>query len=114
MVMILHFVNQYGANRALPLMLLPERKGGLGPAGTFWFFVSMTAIGLVWAWFFIPETAGLPLEQLDKLFTLKWYEIGRKGSERAKREIQIEDREKERAKDEQAKGDVSYIETGKS
>ena len=74
-------------------MLLPVREGGLGPAGAFWFFVALTLTGMVWAWFFIPETAGLSLEQLDKLFTLRWYQIGRKGQEQAKRDLEIEETE---------------------
>ncbi len=72
-MMILHFVNQFGANRAVPLMLLPAAEGGMGPAGAFWFFVTLTLIGMAWAWFSIPETTGLSLEQLDRLFTLRWW-----------------------------------------
>lgn len=96
-MMMLHFVNQYGANRAVPLMLLSSSDGGMGPAGAFWFFVTLTLIGMAWAWFFIPETAGLGLEQLDKLFTLKWYQIGRMGQAQAKDDIEeAEAREKAR------------------
>ena len=83
MVMCFHFVNQYGNSRAVPNMLLPVNKHGLGPAGTFWLFTAITVLGGVWAWFFIPETAGLSLEQMDSLFTLKWYQIGRHGTENA-------------------------------
>lgn len=84
LIMMIHFANQYGANRAVPQMLLPVSKGGLGPAGGFWFFVGLTIFGGLWAWFFIPETAGLSLEGMDRLFTLKWWQIGRHGNREAR------------------------------
>ncbi|KAL3422770.1 MFS quinate transporter [Phlyctema vagabunda] len=83
MVMCFHFVNQYGNSRAVPNMLLPTGEGGLGPAGTFWLFTVITLLGGAWAWFFIPETAGRSLESMDRLFTLKWYQIGRHGEREA-------------------------------
>jgi hypothetical protein len=91
MVMCFHFVNQYGNSRAVPNMLLPTSKHGLGPAGTFWLFTAITVIGGIWAWFFIPETAGLSLEQMDSLFTLKWYQIGRFGTKHAAEQRVAED-----------------------
>ncbi len=69
-------------------MLLPTSKGGLSSAGTFWFFAAITIIGLFWAWFFIPETAGLSLENMDQLFTLRWWQIGRMGRAFANEEEQ--------------------------
>ncbi|CZT01137.1 hypothetical protein WAI453_009554 [Rhynchosporium graminicola] len=83
MVMCFHFVNQYGNSRAVPNMLLPIDEGGLSPAGTFWLFTVITMVGGAWAWFFIPETAGRSLEGMDRLFTLKWYQIGRFGEDDA-------------------------------
>ncbi|KAH7385121.1 putative quinate permease [Cadophora sp. MPI-SDFR-AT-0126] len=83
MVMCFHFVNQYGNSRAVPNMLLPTSEGGLTPAGTFWLFTVITVMGGIWAWFFIPETAGRSLEGMDRLFTLKWYQIGRFGEDDA-------------------------------
>lgn len=79
LVMCFHFVNQYGNSRAVPEMLLSTANGGLSPAGTFWFFAAITIIGFFWAWFSIPETAGLSLENMDRLFTLRWWQIGRMG-----------------------------------
>lgn len=90
MVMCFHFVNQYGNSRAVPEMLLPTSKGGLTPAGTFWTFAVITIIGLAWAWFFIPETSGLSLEGMDRLFTLRWWQIGRMGRVEAQKEEQRE------------------------
>lgn len=84
MVMCFHFANQYGNSRAVTNMLLAPDDGGLGPAGTFWFFTIVTAIGGLWAWFFIPETAGRNLEGMDDLFRLRWWRIGRYGEKDAK------------------------------
>lgn len=78
LIMCIHFVNQYGSSKAVPLMLLP---GSLAPSGTFWFFSAVTWLGLVWVWFFLPETAGKSLESMDEKFSLPWYLIGRKGAE---------------------------------
>lgn len=71
LVMCFHFVNQYGNSRAVPLMLLEPSKGGLSPAGAFWFFTAITVIGGIWAWFTIPETAGISLENIDNLFRVR-------------------------------------------
>jgi hypothetical protein len=87
MVMCFHFVNQYGNSRAVPNMLLNTSEGGLGPAGTFWLFTVITIIGGIWAWFFIPETAGRSLEGMDKLFTLRWWQIGRFGEDDANEQM---------------------------
>jgi hypothetical protein len=81
MVMCIHFVNQYGNSKAVPLMLV---QSALKPQGTFWFFSAVTLIGLAWAWFFLPETAGKSLEAMDEMFSLPWYIIGRKGAEMTK------------------------------
>jgi len=90
LVMCFHFVNQYGNSRAVPLMLLDHKEGGLGPAGTFWLFTAITLIGGVWAWFTIPETAGRSLEGIDRLFELPWYKIGRYGAKEAELSDQYE------------------------
>jgi hypothetical protein len=71
-------------------MLLPTSKGGLTPAGTFWLFTAITLLGGAWAWCFIPETAGLSLEQMDYLFKLKWYRVGIWGRKDAERQVAID------------------------
>ncbi|KAJ4288445.1 hypothetical protein N0V90_011680 [Kalmusia sp. IMI 367209] len=74
--MTFHFVNQYGNSKAVPLMFIAMTHGG-----TMLFFSVVTAIGLAWVWFFLPETSGKSLESMDEMFNLPWYLIGRKGAE---------------------------------
>lgn len=76
MVMVLHFANQYGNSKALPLMMIAMKS-----YGAFYLFVGVLAMSLFWAWFFIPEVAGRSLESMEEIFNLPWYLIGRKGVE---------------------------------
>lgn len=73
-VMCFHFVNQYGNTKAVPTMLLK-----MGTSGFFFFCTAVCLMGLVWVWFFVPETRGRSLESMDELFSLPWYQIGRHG-----------------------------------
>jgi len=77
--MTFHFVNQYGNSKAVPLMFISMTHGG-----TMMFFSLVTLLGLVWVYFFLPETSGKSLESLDEMFNLPWYLIGRKGAELTK------------------------------
>lgn len=72
-------------------MLLGTSSGGLTSAGTFWLFTAITLLGGAWAWFSIPETAGISLESMDKLFTLRWWQIGRYGAKEAERLEEVQD-----------------------
>ncbi|KAI3543833.1 hypothetical protein CABS01_12677 [Colletotrichum abscissum] len=78
--MTLHFANQYGNSRAVPNMLASTSVGGISPMGTFWSFAAITLIGGAWVWFFVPETSGRALEDMDRLFELPWYRIGLHGN----------------------------------
>ena len=49
--------------------------------GTMLFFSCVTAIGLAWVYFFLPETTGKSLEAMDEMFNLPWHLIGRKGAQ---------------------------------
>ncbi|EMC96496.1 hypothetical protein BAUCODRAFT_70045 [Baudoinia panamericana UAMH 10762] len=93
-VMCFHFINQWANSKAVPTMLLDPAQGGLSAKGTFWLFFAITAIGGVWVWFTIPETAGLSLEQMDHVFSLPWWKIGLFGRREAEVQFQIE-RERE-------------------
>lgn len=36
--------------------------------GTFYFFLAFCVILFVWVLFFVPETKGVPIEEMDRLF----------------------------------------------
>ncbi|KAJ5788219.1 hypothetical protein N7457_003209 [Penicillium paradoxum] len=77
-VMCTHFANQFGNTKAVPSMILAMNNYG------FFFFCSAVCVaGLVWVWFFVPETAGRSLESMEALFELPWHQIGRHGKELA-------------------------------
>lgn len=73
-IMVLHFLNQYGNSKAMPSMML-----ALKPYGAFYFFVGILCTSLFWCWFFIPEVSGRSLESMEEVFNLPWYLVGRKG-----------------------------------
>lgn len=46
---------------------------------------------MVWVllvWFFLPETKGRALEDLDSMFELPWYKIGRSGGKVAPGDVE--------------------------
>jgi sugar porter (SP) family MFS transporter len=106
--MTLHFANQYGNSRAVPVMLLDVAQGGISPKGTFWCFAAVTVLGGFWVWFFVPETGGRTLESMDRLFDLPWYKIGLYGNKHAEEKDMAVD-EKQRAAEEEY-GRVQQIE----
>jgi SP family galactose:H+ symporter-like MFS transporter len=38
----------------------------LGKAGTFWLFAAVCLAGMVYCYFYVPETKGLTLEQIEE------------------------------------------------
>ena len=68
----------------------------------------------IWAWIFIPECAGLSLEQIDYLFKLKWYKIGTQGRKEAEREVEVDnERWQQTVGEKAAKGEeVEYVADG--
>jgi len=94
LAMGLHFANQYGNSRAVPNMLLPAGDGGISPLGTFWFFAAVTVLGGFWVWLSVPETAGVSLEKMDRIFSLSWYKVGLHGYRASESQENILDEEK--------------------
>ena len=39
--------------------------------GVYMFFASMMIVSIIFAWFFVPETKGVPLERMDRLFSIR-------------------------------------------
>lgn len=74
-----YLINQYGNSKAVPLISL-NNAPGIKPQGTLWFFSAATLLGLAYVWFFMPEIAGKSLEEMDKIFSLPWWIIGRKAA----------------------------------
>ena len=73
-VMMLHYLLQYSCTRSLQPML----NSSMGGAGTFALFAGVCLVlSLPFYAFFLPETAGMPLEEIDQVFELPWYKIGR-------------------------------------
>ncbi|KAL5604242.1 hypothetical protein BROUX41_002222 [Berkeleyomyces rouxiae] len=83
--MAVHFANQYGNSKAVPSMFVDMTH-----YGTMFFFSTITLIGFVWVYFFVPELAGLPLEAVDVAFEQPWWNIGRKGRQAAQEALDAE------------------------
>ncbi|GAB7362475.1 hypothetical protein MBLNU230_g2797t1 [Neophaeotheca triangularis] len=55
-------------SRFTPQMFSNMGKSGFG---VFMFFASMMVVSIVFVWYLVPETKGVPLEQMDRLFEVK-------------------------------------------
>jgi hypothetical protein len=73
--------------------------------GVYFFFASLSFLAFFFAFFLIPETSGVPLEKVDRLFEIKpvW---------RANKTLMAQLREEEAEFRSGAKGKVTHQETG--
>lgn len=51
----------------------PQMFSNMGQSGfgVFMFFASMMILSIIFVWFLVPETKGVPLEQMDRLFEIR-------------------------------------------
>lgn len=75
--------------------------------GTFFFFGSFALAGMVYVWFFVPETREIPLEHMAEVFTRGSRSLGRPGMKRLAGHDVITTEEKQGA-------DVEEVETSAS
>lgn len=54
----------------------PPMQIALGQYGAFWLFMCFTLLSLVFVYFFLPETKGKTLEDIEKLFSKKFNKDG--------------------------------------
>ncbi|CDU22583.1 related to Quinate permease [Sporisorium scitamineum] len=74
LVMAMHYLLQYSATRALQPML----NSPMGGTGTFAFYAAVSLVlALPFYAIFLPETAGLPLEDIDQVFERPVWAMGR-------------------------------------
>jgi len=82
-IMIFHFVNQYGASRALQPML-----HSMNGVGLFAFNASVCFISIIYVAIFIPETSGRSLEEMESLFRKPWQRSFRTRQEQQTNDIE--------------------------
>jgi hypothetical protein len=63
--------------------------------GVYFFFAMLMIISVIFVWFFIPETKGIPLEAMDKLFSNQF--SARKAHGIIMQELKVEDEDFRRA-----------------
>lgn len=74
LVMAMHYLLQFSATRTLQPML----NSPMGGAGTFAFYAAVSLVlALPFYAIFLPETAGLPLEEIDQVFERPVWAMGR-------------------------------------
>lgn len=69
--MCTHWLFQFCSSRTVNPMI-----EAMDTWGAFLFYFVICAILLLFVIFFLPETAGYSLEQMDELFDKPWYKIG--------------------------------------
>lgn len=80
LVMAMHYLLQFSATRTLQPML----NSPMGGAGTFAFYAAVSLVlALPFYAIFLPETAGLPLEEIDQVFDRPVWSMGRAARSKA-------------------------------
>ncbi|MDQ2753223.1 MAG: sugar porter family MFS transporter [Bacteroidota bacterium] len=58
-------LSHWGFNAIIAFTFL-KLIDGIGIASTFWIYAFICIIGLIWGWYYIPETKGKSLEEIEK------------------------------------------------
>jgi len=75
-----YFFHKSSAFRGKLLTCSPQDQAdGTSSFGTYYFIFAEGIVASIFVWFFLPETKGRALEELDAVFALPWYKIGRVG-----------------------------------
>lgn len=79
--------------------------------GTFYFFLAFCVILFFWVLFFVPETRGIPIEQMDQVFggTQGQRDLERMARIRARLGISLDDEKRVSLDDEKANEDCSAV-----
>ena len=64
-----HWLFNFVLARSVPYMLSNITYG------TYWFFAACTTLSVPFVWFMLPETKGLPLEEVDLLFEKRIFSL---------------------------------------
>lgn len=79
--------------------------------GTFYFFLAFCVILFFWVLFFVPETRGIPIEQMDQVFggTQGQRDLERMARIRARLGISLDDEKRVSLDDEKVNEDCSAV-----
>lgn len=66
------YLVNFALTRAMPNMLV-----SMHTYGPFALFSCATAVGTMYCYFAFPETKGMSMERMDRLFTVPWYNVGK-------------------------------------
>ncbi|KAL4896923.1 general substrate transporter [Aspergillus ambiguus] len=66
-----HWLFYFAITKATPSMLENSNQWG-----TFVLFDGFCVVAIIYTYFFVPETSGLSLEAIDKIFERPWYRLG--------------------------------------
>ncbi|OJJ64226.1 hypothetical protein ASPSYDRAFT_84248 [Aspergillus sydowii CBS 593.65] len=66
LLMFIHYAIRFALVKAVPSMML---ENALQPKGTFWFFFGVAFLGLLWAFFLLPETSHRNLEETSEMIS---------------------------------------------
>ncbi|TPX09911.1 uncharacterized protein E0L32_008933 [Thyridium curvatum] len=80
-----HWIFFFGVNKGVPSLLIQTHNWG-----AFLFFAGWCFISLFYVFFCVPETAGLSMEKIDKLFEGRWWDAHRQAQKLKDEELVLD------------------------